>query len=153
MKSHWVVVADAATVRIFEADEMIAKLTLVEEFDHPETKLKAGDLVSGDRGRSRTFQGEHTAFERHTDPHRNEVHAFAKEVGAKLVAAHNAHKFERLVLVAPPVFLGELRPEIGSLGASLVATITKDWTKVAAHDLPGRIHGELPPVAGMPDGI
>ena len=143
MNSHWVVVAGAATVRIFETDDKLAKFQLVEELEHPKSKLKDADLVTSDRGRTRNFQGARTAYEPHTDPHRTEIHVFAKEVGAKLVAAHLARKFEHLVLVAPPVFLGELRPEIDSLGKSLLATINKDWTQVPQHDLAGRIQGEL----------
>lgn len=150
MKRHWLVVADAATVRIFETDSKYTKLHLIEQLDHPETKLKTADLVSDDRGRAQTSQGGHIAYERHTDPHRATVHAFAAEVGARLVAAHHAHTFEGLVLTAPPVFMGELRPQLTGLGDKVVGTITKDFAKVPEHELLARIHADLPALAGKP---
>jgi protein required for attachment to host cells len=140
---HWVVVGDAAHVRIFEGDQGLDVLVAIEAFGHPETRGKASDLVSGARGRSRTFQGEHTALERHTDPHRATVHAFAREVAERIAVAHEARAFERVILVAPPQFLGELRATLGDLGGAVVATINKDWAQVPTHELPGRLRVAL----------
>jgi protein required for attachment to host cells len=151
MASHWIVVADAATARILEGDDLLDELRQIERLHHPQARQKAAQIVSDDRGRSRTFQGEHTALDRRTDPHRAELQAFAHEIGARLLAAYNQHAFERVIVVAPPQFLGALRGELdGFLGDALVATINKDFTQVPLHELSERIRAELPPTVGLP---
>jgi protein required for attachment to host cells len=73
-------------------------------------------------------QGRH-AMEPHTDPVKVEMRQFLAEVVGDLARAHRDKKFDRLVLIAPPASLGELRkllpPELATL---VVGEIDKDLT-------------------------
>ena len=81
MVTHWVVVSDAARARTFESNLMLEALLPLEGRVHPASRMKAHDLVGGDRGSTREMQGgAKSRFERHTDPHQAEADHFAKEL-------------------------------------------------------------------------
>jgi protein required for attachment to host cells len=147
---HWVVVADAARAVIFESGPLLDGFFRVHQLAHPETHAKAADLVSGDRGRTEA-NGRRAAFDRHTDPHRATVDAFAREVAGVLRDGRVTNQYERLVLVAPPTFLGLVRAHLDEQTARrVVHAIPHEWTDVADFDLPARVRGALPETAGMP---
>lgn len=46
------------------------------------------------------------------------------------------HRFEQLVLVADPVSMGELRPQLHpQVSMRTLAEITKDWTRLGIQDI------------------
>lgn len=46
------------------------------------------------------------------------------------------HRFEQLVLVADPVSMGELRPQLHpQVSTRTLAEITKDWTRLGIQDI------------------
>jgi protein required for attachment to host cells len=63
-------------------------------------------------GRIKSSDGVGHAFEQPTDPKAHEAEHFAKLVVQYLLIAHNAHKFEQLLIVAGPGFLGLLRGQL-----------------------------------------
>ncbi|NJO67722.1 MAG: host attachment protein [Rhodospirillales bacterium] len=76
-------------------------------------------------------------WSRPTDPKRYEKRLFAHEMADRLEDARKKGAFDRLVVVAPPEALGDLRAEFGKSLASLVsAEMPKDLTKVPIHALP-----------------
>jgi protein required for attachment to host cells len=76
-----------------------------------------------------------------TDPHRAAKAAFAGRLAARLEATASA--FERLLLVAPPPFLGDLRASLGKAArGKLHGTLDKDLT-----------HAPLAAVAAQLDAI
>src|SRR5687768_13364490 len=110
MKVHWVLIADASRARLFASDEDLEKFDTVDTMLHAESRVKAADLVSDERGRGTAGPGgAQTAYDRHTDPHRATVDAFARTVAHRLRDGRVHGEFERLVLVAPPQFLGMVR--------------------------------------------
>lgn len=127
----YIVVADAARARIFTRDA----LTLVEQDSllHSASRLHAGDLVT-DRGSdvhestsnsSRSSGGESTA-------RTHEELVFAKEVADRLYRARTDNRMEKLILVAPARFLGQLRDKLDAPTAKLVIhSLTKDLTKAS----------------------
>jgi protein required for attachment to host cells len=70
-------------------------------------------------------------MEPHHDFHNFEKRMFARQV-AKLLDEHaGKHAIERLVIVAPPKTLGDLRAELSSHTSALVAAeVAKDLTHV-----------------------
>src|SRR5690606_7149341 len=64
------------------------------------------------------------------------VKLFAREVGRYLDKARQAHRFEQLILVAPPKFLGALRKALDKEVEKLVTEeIPKDLSWFNARDL------------------
>jgi protein required for attachment to host cells len=95
----------------------------------------------------RTFDsaghGRH-AMEPPTDPKRVEQHAFFTEVAERLEAAARGGKFDRLVLVAEPRALGELRRLLApAVAAKVSAELDKDLTHLPPAEIGERLGGVL----------
>jgi protein required for attachment to host cells len=74
------------------------------------------------------------AIEPRTDPHRAARHAFARRLAERLDA--KAGRFDRLLLVAPSAFLGELRAALGeAMHARLAGSLDRDLTRLPLADL------------------
>ncbi len=127
---HWVVVANASRAQVFAADILFATLESVEDRIHPSSRMRDQELVSSAPGRSYASPGgQPTALDRHTDPHEVEVERFAREVADLLDHGRKTDRYERLVLVAPPKFLGLLRDAIDADTArAVVGSIARDWS-------------------------
>jgi protein required for attachment to host cells len=109
----WVLVADAGHARVLEQSGSKGNLALVDglEFEHP--IAKSSDMVSDSL--PRTFDsvgpGRH-AITPKSDPHRAEKRNFAKEL-AQILDARLAQKaYDRLIVIAPPRMMGDLRPNL-----------------------------------------
>jgi protein required for attachment to host cells len=144
----WILVADGARARVL-ANEGPGK-GLVDAFDRD--FVGAHDLMrelvsdkpargqesatSAGRAQDNTSSARH-AVEAKTEWHRFEKQQFARRMADILERAAVANLYDRLVLVAPPQALGDLRSELGSHAQKRVmGEMDKDLTHVAIHDLP-----------------
>ena len=135
MKSTWIVVAESARARIFTMSEIGAKLQEITDLSHPESRLHDTELTSDLPGRAFDSQGQgRHAMEPATDPKEREARAFAAEIARHIERGRHQGNFDRLVLIAPPKFLGRLRAEltkpardalVGELDKNLVEADTK----------------------------
>lgn len=137
----WILVADAARARIFLNDGPGHGIT--ELTDHGlERDLKPSRDINADRpGRSFDSggQGRH-AMEPSTDPNRHQKFNFAKEVASMITKAHHARRFDRLVMIAPPTTLGDLRSALPKTVTNVVyGEIAKDLTQASVKDLSGHL--------------
>lgn len=145
----WVLVADASRARLFrrEADGRLSS-ALDEELIG--THLPSREIASDRPGR--TFDsggyGRH-ANEPPTDPARHAQGEFARDVARLLDDKRKAQAFNRIVVVAPPRFLGELRSMMSlPLQELITDEIAKDLAKSPAHELQQHIT-ELLQVHGL----
>lgn len=105
----WVLVADGSRARLFHAEGARGGLTEIDTWLHPESRLREQDLVTDAPGQDRGRGGSaHGVNERHS-AHDHELETFAREIAGRLQEALNEGSFGRLVLSAPPRFLGLLR--------------------------------------------
>src|SRR5262245_47453990 len=130
----WFVIADGARARILRNDGPGTPLVPAIDRDlaDPAVHGHSRDLKSDRPGRAfDPGSGQPHAMEPHHDFHNFEKRMFARQV-AKLLDEHAAKKdIERLVLVAPPKTLGDLRAELSPHSIGLVAAeIPKDLTHV-----------------------
>jgi len=112
-------------------------LRLVSQIDHQAGKLKDGEIESDrpGRGASSAGGGRH-GLSQHESSHEHDAQTFARELAEVLRVARNEHRFERLVLVAEPHFLGILRGALDSATSALVHdTVGKDLAHVPLRDL------------------
>lgn len=128
----WVLIADGARARVLENDGpgrgLIANEGLVFSGDHAATH----DLVPDRLGRSFSSHGHgRSAIEPRTDPHRELKATFAHRLAEILARGLEEGVYDRLVLVASPVTLGDLRAAIsGPVRAKIVGEVAQDLTKI-----------------------
>ena len=75
-------------------------------------------------------------MEPRTDPHEHEQRVFHHRIAAYLDGAAKRGDFDRLILVAPPKALGNLRSELTAATREKVSgELNKDLTHVPTHGL------------------
>ena len=143
----WVVVADGARARVLinEGPGSGLKPALDHEFVEAETHRHARDVKSDRPGRAfDTGSGQRHAMEPHHDPHAWEKRQFARTV-ARLIDDHAGRpSFDRLILVAPPRVLGDLRVELPRRAAArVVHELDKDLTHAPLSDIADHLRDVL----------
>ncbi|TVP51785.1 MAG: host attachment protein [Halomonas sp.] len=131
----YIVVADAARARIFTRDAL--KLAEKESMVHAEGRLHEGDLVTDRRGdvhESMSTTSRSAGEEGTATKHENEL--FAKEVAQRLYDARVSNSMEKLIMVAPPKFLGLLREKLdGPTHKLVIHSLSKDLSKASLADI------------------
>jgi protein required for attachment to host cells len=116
----------------------------LEEFDtllSPGHRLHEGDLVTDREGRSFDSMGAggHAVGNKNSTKD-HEMENFAKRLALRLDEGRTTGELERLVLIAPPRFLGQLRAHLSTRAAGLVAlTIGKELTTLTADKLEAHV--------------
>ncbi|MEQ6917931.1 host attachment protein [Halomonas aquatica] len=129
----YIVVADAARARLFTRDGI--NISETDGLLHAEGRLHEGDLVTDREGDVReSTTGRSAGGESVATQHHEEV--FARQVADRLYRARVENRMEKLILVAPPRFLGQLRDKVDGPTAKLVIhTLAKDLTKASLADI------------------
>lgn len=120
-------------------------LDLLQTLDHPAGKLKNKDIDSDGpgRGNDRYGPGRHAYSSEHA-PTTHIAEQFAKQLSTLLDDGRSHHRYGRLVLVAEPRFLGNLRAALNTQTAALVtATIDKDLGGIDMRELPRHLDGVI----------
>ena len=142
----WILIADAARARIIAHTGPGKGLQAVPNrtFDHD---LQGNQDIMADR-EGRSFSsgsgGRRSAMERPSDPARRDKQAFAGELAGVLEKDLQKGAYDRLVMVAPPKMLGDLRAALASnVSDAVYGELDKDLTHVADRDLPPHLDGVL----------
>ncbi len=126
----WILIANGANARVLQAKGVGKGVTALAEMVFEQEALKPGDIMADRPGRSfeSAGAGRH-GMAYHSEPVRERERAFASMLAETLHKAHEDGAFERLVLVAPPQALGDLRAALSlDLKRTLKGTLTKDLT-------------------------
>jgi protein required for attachment to host cells len=141
MKGHttWILVADGARARIYQNQGLGLGLTETRFLEmvgmHEPTRS-----INADR-EGRMGQG---AMVHSADPHREQKRVFARDIAEFLDDQAQANAFDRLVLVAPPKALGDLREKLnGAVSTKIVGEMAKDLTHVEMRELPKHLESVL----------
>jgi protein required for attachment to host cells len=145
MSKIWILTANSGNATLFTADSPTAPLTELAAFDNPEARAKQMDLASDRPGRSFDSHGEgRHAMEVQVEPKKQEQIRFAKLIADRLEQGRVDNAFERLVVVAAPMFLGLLRANFGApLGALVSLEMDKDYTALRPEELRTRLPERL----------
>ena len=132
----YIVVANAAHARIFTRDAL--DLTEHDSLVHAEGRLHEGDLVTDRRGadvhESASTSVRSSGEEGAATQHENEL--FAKKIAQRLYSARVDNSMAKLIMVAPPKFLGLLREKLDNTTHKLVIhTLAKDLSKASLADI------------------
>jgi len=124
MATTWIVAADSARARVLQVADREQHLVEIEDFPNPEGRMNERDLTSDAQPRLNGPGGAQSAREA-TGAVQHTVELFSKRIGSFLDKARAEHRYDRLVVVAPPKFLGTLRKDLG-----------KEVTKLVAEEIP-----------------
>nr|WP_295891074.1 host attachment protein [uncultured Devosia sp.] len=132
----WVLIADGAQARVLENTGPGKGLKQVEGLDWAIDPLQAQDIVS-DRPGSKSGGGARGGgMEPRTDPVEYRETEFVKSVAATLDRHQQKGAFDRLVIAAAPIALGDLRKAISpAVKKTVVAELNKDLTNLPTAQL------------------
>jgi protein required for attachment to host cells len=139
MEKTWVVVADASRARIFELPPEGPDMPEIVDLVNPSGRAQARELQSDANGRfyakGGAGAGGHTAGPK-KDPTEHDTELFAKHIGEFLDKSRSQLRYERLILIAPPKFLGLLREKLTGPTHKLVTReIHKDLSQLDARTI------------------
>lgn len=140
----WILVADGARARIFknEGPGKGIQPAVSEEFYKPLPKTSELGADRPGRGHESASTTRHAVDT--TDWHRFEKEKFAKEMAGILDQAGLSGAYDRLILVAPPKTLGDLRSALSPATRKKVSgEIDKDLTAVTLGELPDHLGSVL----------
>jgi protein required for attachment to host cells len=142
MNETWILVANASRARLFHAGARSKGWELVSEHEHPESRAAGHELLTDRPGSVKQSGGDvnRSSMDPRTDPKEVEAKKFAHQLGKLLAKGVDDGAYHRLVLVAPPHFLGLLRAELEEKVARRVAsTFDKDYHELTPKELAERV--------------
>lgn len=145
MQPTWILVADGVRARLFSPGAEGDTLTELEDFINPDGR-KPGRAFSRDRPpRVMESMGNVShAIQPHTSPEEKLSERFAQTLSAVLERGRVEHRYERLILAAPPRFMGALQHALGKhVRACVVAQLGKDLTGLPAAEIQSRLAQQL----------
>ena len=147
----WILVSDSSRAKLLSAEVREDDWSVVEEFDHPEGRELSREIApSSPPGRaqqSHATAGGRSSLSQHTSPKEAEAERFAHRLSKYLEEAIAARRFDYLVLVAPPHFLGLLKGTLGRQAAKhLRTTVDKDLSMLKVAELRQRLVDDVFPL-------
>lgn len=135
----WILTADGQHARTWEWKNSDISLALVADLISSADSVSSfsRDLKSDKPGRSFASTGtRRSAMEPAHDPHELEKTKFAAKLADALDAAFKQGRFRRLIVIAPPRMLGDLRGHFSKqLSEAVIGEVDKDLMKSDASAL------------------
>jgi protein required for attachment to host cells len=134
----WILIADGAHARIFSNHGPGKGIEAVEGGVINGDHRPDHELVRDSAGRTFESVGDSRhAITPKTDPHRELKRTFAEHLAELMDRNYAAKAFDRLVIVAPPKALGDLRAALSDhLKPHIYAELDKDLVKTPTAELP-----------------
>ena len=145
----WFVVADAGRAEAMVKRRGETGYDSVRSWENPDAHLKSHEM--GEDRPGRAFDGlgpQRSAMEPRETPKEAAERDFARELAAALDAAVAGGEAQRIVLVAAPRLLGDLRPLLSrAVQGAIAGEHAKDYTTLPRAELFARLD-ELRPLGG-----
>ena len=138
MSKTWVVVAESSRAKIYEVEKNDSNKTLkeLEGFTHTLSRNHKQQLSGNQQKESRHSQLS-GSLDNHKEHERSE---FARTLGDHLNSARNKGQFNKLILMSPPKFLGDLRKNLGNeTNKYVVSEIDKNLVRHNVKDIQAHI--------------
>jgi protein required for attachment to host cells len=128
----WILIADGARARILKNDGPTNGLSEIEGLEFEGDHSATHDLVPDREGRSFSSHGHgRSAIDARSDPHRDLKTKFAHQLADVLARGLEQNSYDRRIIVASPVTLGDLRTAISEqVRALVVGEVAQDLTKI-----------------------
>jgi len=148
-KRVWILLADATRARVFTCGGEDEGIRAVEDGEIENTELHRHTRDAGSDRPGRSYEsvgGARHAQEPRVDLHRQEKERFARKIADYLASNAQSNRFDELILVAPPQFLGELRDGLDKQTASrVIREVAKDLMKLPAPKLAAQLRSLVRP--------
>lgn len=133
----WILVADGSRARLLESMGPGKGIHQIPHTDESWLLPPNREIFTDRPGRSFESHGAaRHALESPSDPHRDLKRQFAAHLLSALDQRKRDGHFDRLVLIAPPQFLGDLRAALPSaLARCIVGELAQDLTHVATDEI------------------
>lgn len=133
MKKHettWIVIADGGQARILISDSKAHKLQQLPDGSFSDPQLPTHELVTDRQPQVRESKSNTShAIEPKMDAHKKRKIDFIQNLLRYIERSAEGNSFDRLVIVAPPFILGEIRKYLSPRLQQLVrAEISHDYT-------------------------
>ncbi|MGQ9427289.1 host attachment protein [Gilvimarinus sp. F26214L] len=147
----WILTADRRRARIFSAERPHSQdITEIDSFFQPDSAFQDRELVEPKPGRQ--WQGG-TGRARHgvdsrTSEREKSATKFVRDLVGKLEKDHHNGRFSKLVLVAAPDVLGEIRNQLSNnLKQDVTFELDKELTMLRPQELRGYLPKALAPLS------
>jgi protein required for attachment to host cells len=136
MATTWIVAADESRARVLQVTGPQQHLSEIEDLVNPAGRAQDRELETDAEPRFNGTRGGPPSDAERQGAVEHSVRVFARDLGRYLDKARIAQRFDRLVLVAPPKFLGALRKELHKEVERLVADeLPKDLSWFSAREI------------------
>ncbi|MEL6751591.1 MAG: host attachment family protein [Pseudomonadota bacterium] len=134
----WVIVADSEKALFLrnEGDDEHPNLEVIREMeqDNPPNREQAANR-RGRVGNGGASMGHRSAVE-DTDWHQMNKEQFAKDISEKLYELAHRGKFDKIIIAAAPLVLGEMRKEMHvAVTDKVVGELDKNLTNLPIHEI------------------
>ena len=147
MPKTWVVVAESSRAKVYELTAVNKPLTEIDAFVHPEARLHEKDLTSDYPGLSLDGKWSGSAHAMGTDesPKEQQALVFSKTIVDYLETNRKRHRFDYLVLMAAPGFLGLMRSRLSdNLKDIIIQEVNNNLVKSKPEGLKRYLPTQLP---------
>lgn len=152
MATTWIIAADSSRAKVLQVADREHKLLEVDDLVNAQARLQDRDLNTdaeprfnghGGVGKPGSSSTGGPASDREAQGAvEHSVRTFAKEIGRYLEQARTQHRYDELVIVAPPKFLGAVRKELGKEVEKLVVDeLPKDLSWFNAREIERYLSG------------
>jgi protein required for attachment to host cells len=133
--------ADSSAARLYEARGLRIPWTLVQEFEHPQSRAKGRDLLAERPGRAKQrMSANRSSTEPRTPVKEVEAGRFARMLAKAVEDGVSKKACHQIALVAPPHFMGLLRKQLSPRARKLVTILLeKDYLQLDAKEVAERV--------------
>ncbi|HEX8754960.1 MAG TPA: host attachment protein [Steroidobacteraceae bacterium] len=145
-----IVVADQSEAGFYELEQRDMPPQLVQRLEDADAHLHDRELKSDRPGRvfdhapaagARRGAVAHHSTGGERNPRKVEARRFARRIAQTLEQARRQNRYDRLVIMAPPAFLGLLREE---MPAAVHEVVSAEIAKDLVHEPPEALSAHLP---------
>jgi protein required for attachment to host cells len=140
----WIVSANAGRARFFSEANSAGALEEIDDMVNTAARLRTVETETDQLGQRAASKSRHSVgaptqpsgYEPNQSPAEHQTEIFARNVAASLLQRHQQGRFQKLILIASPEFLGVLRKLLDPKLESVVSLeINKDYTQFNAKEL------------------
>jgi protein required for attachment to host cells len=145
----WIVVADRAAARLFSAEwPDLSGFREIESLVHPQGALHGRDVYPDRFGRNHAPDSHGYTDAPPTDLRHFTAREFAHQIAERLERGRTHGEFGRVVVIAPPLLLGELRDQYSApLRKLLEAELDKELVMSTDAEICDQVRRALPRAA------
>jgi len=141
----WICVGNGAGFRVFSSPGLGGDLEQIATWASPDARKLTRELGAERPGRSQAAPGQaRHGYANKEDWHQQAEKETAKKMSDYLNRKHHANKFDRVVVIAPPKTLGQVRPALKFRDQpGVVREYPKDLANLSIHELKSYLEKNL----------